>query len=124
MLELHEIMRQRGDTRFVELLCRVRTGECTDKDIDLLKSRVIILESPNYPTNALHVYRRNDSVDKRNDFMLNSLASEDDQFTIKAKDSVTGQTCHIDLSTLSEKSSETGNLHGMFKIAVGSRAML
>ena len=124
MLELHEIMRERGDTRFVELLCRVRTGECTGEDIDLLKSRVITLESPNYPTNALHVYRLNDSVDKRNDFMLNSLASEDDQFTIKAKDSVTGQTRHIDLSTLSEKRSETGNLHGMLKLAVGARVML
>ena len=124
MLDLHEIMRQRGDTRFVELLRRVRTSECTDEYIDLLKSRVITLESPNYPTNALHVYRLNDSVVKLNDFMLNSLASEDDQFTNKAKDSVTGQTHHIDLSTSSEKRSGTGNLHGVFILAVGACIML
>jgi len=29
MLELDEIMRQRGDSTFSELLCRVRTNECT-----------------------------------------------------------------------------------------------
>ena len=124
MLELTEIMRQRGDTRFVELLCRVRTGECTEADIDLLKTRVIALESPNYPTQALHVYRLNDSVDKRNDFMLNSLASEDDQFSIEAQDSVTGQTCHFDLANLPNKKSDTGNLHNVLKISVGAHVML
>ena len=41
MIELHEIMRQRGDSRFIELLCRVRTGECTNEDVDLLKTCVI-----------------------------------------------------------------------------------
>ena len=124
MLELTKIMRQRGDTRFVELLCRVRTGECTEGDIDLLKTRVIALESPDYPTQALHVYRLNESVDKCNDFMLNSLASEDDQFSIEAQDSVTGQTRHFDLANLPNKKSETGNLHNVLKIAVGARVML
>ena len=124
MLEFTEIMRQRGDTRFVELLCRMRTGECTEADIDLLKTRVIALESPNYPTQALHVYRLNDSVDKRNDFMLNSLASEDDQFSIEAQDSVTGQTRQFDLANLPNKKFETGNLHNVLKIAVGARVML
>ena len=98
MLELTEVMRQRGDTRFVDLLCRVKTGECTKADIDLLKTCVIALESPDYPTQAIHVYRLNNSDDKHNDFMLNSLASEDDQFSIEAQDSVTGQTRHFDLA--------------------------
>ena len=124
MIELHEIMRQRGDSRFIELLCRVRTGECTDNDVNLLKTRVITPDIPNYPTHALHVYRINDAVDKRNTFMLNSLASEDQQYTINACDSVTGQTRHIDLSTVSDKRSETGNLHSVLKIAVGARVML
>ena len=30
-----------GDSRFIELLCRVRTAECNDSDIDMLKSRII-----------------------------------------------------------------------------------
>ena len=43
MLELSEVMRQKGDDSFVELLGRVRIAECTPNDIDILKSRVIIL---------------------------------------------------------------------------------
>ena len=34
MIELTEAMRQRGDSPFSELLCRVRTNSCTSDDID------------------------------------------------------------------------------------------
>ena len=61
---------------------------------------------------------------KRNVYMLNSLASETDQYIINACDSVAGQTRHTDLSNLSDKRSETGNLHRVLKIAVGARVML
>ena len=37
MIELTEIMRQRGDSAFAEMLCRVRTATCTPADIDMLK---------------------------------------------------------------------------------------
>lgn len=103
------------------MLSRVRTGECTDDDIDLLETRVIAPDTPNYPTHALHVYRLNDALDKRNVHMLNSLASENDQYTFNACDSVAG---HIDLSNLSDRRSETGNLHRVLKIAVGAGVML
>ena len=63
---------------------------------------------PNYPTNSLHVYRLNIDVDERNSHMLNILAPESQQYTIKASDAVAGQTSHIDLSNLSDKRSETG----------------
>ena len=36
----------------------------------------------------------------------------------------TGQNMHIDLSTLSDKRSETGGLHGQLKLAIGARVML
>ena len=36
MIELTEIMCQRGDSAFCELLCRVRTADCTSNDIDVL----------------------------------------------------------------------------------------
>lgn len=124
MMELKEIMRQRGDNKFIELLCMIRTGAFTNDDIDLLKTRIITPDCPNYHTHALHVYRLNDAVDKRNTFMLNALATEDQQYTINASDSVAGQMRHIDLSNLSDKRSETGNLHSVLKIAIGARVML
>ena len=124
LIELDEIMRQRGDTAFSELLCRVRTNSCTSDDIDILRSREITTDDPNYPTNALHVYRLNTDVDSRNSLMLNKLAPSSQQYVINASDSVAGQTSHICLSNLSDKRSETGGLHGVLKLAIGARVML
>ena len=124
MIELDQIMRQRGDGKFSELLCRVRTNECTPEDIDILKSRQVALESPNYPSHVLHVYRLNVDVDARNKLMLNNLASESEQYSITACDSIAGQTTHINLSALSDKRSDTGGLHTVLKLAIGARVML
>ncbi len=56
--------------------------------------------------------------------MLNALVPESQQYSIKSRDSRAGQTSHINLSTLSDKRSETGGLHGILKIAIGARVML
>ena len=69
-------MQQRGNISFAELLCRVRTNDCTPEDIDILKSRVITADSSNYPTHTLHVYRLNDYANDQNKLMLNTLAPE------------------------------------------------
>ena len=103
MIELNEIMRQRGDTTFSEMLCRVRTATCTPEDIEMLKSREITADIPNYPVRALHVYRLNIDVDSRNSLMLNNLAPQCEQYSIKASDAIAGQTTHLQLSTLSDK---------------------
>ena len=126
MIELSEIMRQRGDSTFTfaEILCRVRTATCVPADIDMLKSREITADTPNYPNNALHVYRLNVDVNSRNTVMLNSLAPQCEQYSIKASDAMAGQTAHIELSTLSNKRQETGGLHSVLKLAIGARVML
>ena len=122
MIELDKIMRQRGDCVFTELLCKVRVNQCTEEDIRILKSRVTEPTSPDYPVDALHVYRLNKDVDEHNDEMLNKLASNDQQFIIKACDSSSGW--HIDLSNISDKRSDTGNLLTLLMLAIGARVML
>ena len=102
MHELTKVMRQRDDLAFSELLCRVRTNSCTPDDIRTLKSREIAADTANYPTQALHVYRLNADVNTRNTDMLNSLAPNSAQYTIKAIDSVAGQTSHISLTSLTK----------------------
>ena len=79
MLELSEVMCQKDDHSFVDLLGRVRIAQCTLEDIDILESRVITCDSnsSSYPINALHVYRLNADVDKRNSEMLNPLTPVD-----------------------------------------------
>ena len=83
MLELSEIMRQRGDSSFAEMLCRVGTADCTPADVDMLKSREITGDTPNYPNDALHVYRLNRDVESRNTVMLNTLAPQYEQYPLK-----------------------------------------
>ena len=72
---------------------------------------------------ALHIYQIN-NVNARNEFMLNTLASETQQYTINACDAIGGQTHHIDLSNLSDKRSDTGGLHTALKLAIGASVML
>ena len=60
--ELTQVMRQRDDLAFSELLCHVRTNSCTADDVKILESREIAADTANYPTQALHVYRRNTDV--------------------------------------------------------------
>ena len=103
MIELNEIMRQRNDSAFGELLYRVRTAECTNDDLSVLQSREILPDSPNYPSHVLHVYRLNVDVDTRNSLMLNALATESEQYSIHACDAVAGQTNRIDLQTCLRK---------------------
>ena len=86
----------------------MRTAECTNDDLSVLKSREIVSGTSNYPTHALHVYRLNVDVDSRNSIMLNALAPESEQYSIQACDAIAGQTHHIDLSTLSNKRTDTG----------------
>ena len=78
----------------------------------------------NYPTQALHVYRLNSDVDSRNALKLDNLAPDNAQYTMKASDSVAGQTGHISLFTLSNNRSVTGGLHSTLKLANGARVML
>ncbi len=81
MVELDEIMRQRGDQQFAQLLCQVRTTECTEEDFDLLKSRT---RDPEYP----HDSRLNKDVDISK---LNRLAPEDQHAIDCTKDKHTRQ---------------------------------
>ena len=73
MIQLTEIMRQKDDKEFVELLNRLRIGTCLDADLEMLKSRIISLDDPSYPREALHVFAENALVDNHNEQMLEKI---------------------------------------------------
>ena len=89
----------------------------------ILKSHEILRDSPDYPSQALYVYRLNADVDKYNTIVLNNLAPQNAQYTIKAADFIADQTSHLSLS-LSDRRSETGGLHSTLKLAVGACVIL
>ena len=49
MIELTEIMRQKEDKTFLELLNRIRIGQYYDEDVELLRSRIRTPTDPDYP---------------------------------------------------------------------------
>ena len=73
MIQLTEIMKQKDDKEFVELLNRLRIGTCLDADLEMLKSRIISLDDPSYPREALHVFAENALVDNHNEQMLEKI---------------------------------------------------
>ena len=66
MIELSEIMRQKDDQAFTELLNRFRTASKTEEDIQCIQSRSIMPTDNNYPSDALHIRAENKPVDEYN----------------------------------------------------------
>ena len=66
--ELTQIMRQKEDIAFAEMLNRVRTQCHTKADIDMLQERVQAV--PSVSEQALHVFTRNKDVDDHNSSQL------------------------------------------------------
>ena len=57
MIELTEIMRQKDDQPFANLLNRFRrTASQTEDDMKVIKLRFVSPTDPNYPSHPLHVF--------------------------------------------------------------------
>ena len=109
MVELDEIMRQKDDKTFAELLCRVRVSDHTESDIALLKYREI--QSLSSPENVLHVYKKNIDVNEQNTHMLNKPASITIcLLVIEAEDDTRGQTKQTSISNMPKNVTATGGL--------------
>jgi hypothetical protein len=124
--ELTDIMRQKDDLAFAQLLCRVRTGDITADDVALLESRNTDGNQNTYPSNALHVFAFNKDVDAHNRKKLNEIASEQQQIVIKAADDKYDSTGIVDVSKMhtSKSRSNTGGLETYLHVAIGARVML
>lgn len=68
LFELNEIMRQKDDRQFAELLNHLREGKHREGDMESLKLRLLHLKSEedDYPMNTTHLFTTNASVDQHN----------------------------------------------------------
>ena len=75
LFELTEIMRQKDDKAFAELLNRLREGNQSDNDIAVLKQRLTTVSpgNGNYPMNITHLFSTNASVDAHNNALYTPL---------------------------------------------------
>ena len=90
MFELTEVMRQRGDKDFAQILNRIREGKHTESDIEVLKERILKLspEHPDYPMTSTHLFSTNMAVDQHNHSIFNKSVNE--KVEVKAIDIVLG----------------------------------
>ena len=70
MTELTEIMRQKDDQPFTELLNKFTKESQTDEDIHCIQSRSIDPLDDNYPTDALHIWAESNPVTQHNNKKL------------------------------------------------------
>ena len=124
MFELTEIMRQRDDASFAELLNRIREGKHTEENKRVLKNRAITAEDESYQTlkNGLHLFPCNAAVDTHNTNIYNSTTTE--KVEVKCVDAVLGEDSGEVKSMLltqlkGKKMNDTGNLAETLRVAVG-----
>ena len=123
MGELTEVMRQKGDTVFIDLLNAVRVGKITHDDETLLQSKFIMKNDPNYPTDAIHIWAENDPVLKHNTFMLNNI--EFPLYTLNATDILPKNVKSTLIERALDRSQmQTGGLARSLLLKVNSRVML
>ncbi len=128
MVELTEIMRQRDDVIFAEMLNRLRTRKADDpiSDVDkqLLQTRVVSENGLSAPDDALHLFFKNTDVNAHNDRKLASLTTP--KYTIDAIDidQKGGQIIRVNKVPHKRTSTDDTTLADEVKLAVGARVMV
>ena len=122
MYELVDIMRQKDDLAFAQLLNRLRLNEMTEEDKQKLQTRVFDRDTGNYPKDAVHLFARNVYVKKHNDNILSQLPGE--KFAIPCHDNVVSanipaKECQKLINSLPDDYSKTGQLMKSLTVVVG-----
>jgi ATP-dependent DNA helicase PIF1 len=119
LYELTDIVRQKGDPRFAEILSRVRLGEQTQEDINQLKE---LERNDNINDGCLSIFLTNALKDVYNEKQLGLLSTE--VYKIKAKDSKRDlHTKRIAVNVTSTNPHETGGLENEIQVALHAKYM-
>ena len=122
MYELVDIMRQKDDLAFAQLLNRLRLNEMTEEDKQKLQTHVFDRDTGNYPKDAVHLFARNFYVKKHNDNILSQLPGE--KVIIPCHDNVVSanipaKECQRLIKSLPDDYSKTGQLMKSLTVVVG-----
>jgi len=116
--ELTEIMRQKDDVEFANLLNRIRVSKITPPDTAILQSRL----GKDCPPETLHVFATRAKVAERNEDMLKTLTTP--IISIIAIDTKTDNKTNKLKITLSDDSKLTADLVTKLRLGVDARVML
>ena len=120
--KLTQIMRQKDDLRFAELLNRLRHNDLTEDDKKVIQSCQINIQVPDYPLLAPHLFIENRFVDDFNEKLMQTLPSF--KVNVKADTDILSQTKLAQsvkrklIENLPEKQANTRQLKTELVIAV------
>ena len=121
--ELTEVMRQRGDQVFIDLLNNIRIGVLTEQDQETLMSRFIEKTDPNYPTEAIHIWAENALVNEHNKRKLQELPGN--SYEVLAIDKLPDNITDAVLEKVYERNQmDTGGLAHKLEIKLKCKVML
>ena len=127
--ELTEIMRQKDDLQYAQIMNRLREGNQTDEDISVLKSCKVAINvkvHPDYPLDKGHLFVSNKKVNGHNSFLFEKRTNPNAGNPVDCADVVLGHYLpsvkEKTLQAAKKKSvSETANLMTKLPIAVNQR---
>ena len=121
--ELTEVMRQRGDQIFIDLLNNIREGFVTEYDIKILMSRFISKNDPDYPSEAIHIWSENSLVNDHNQQKLSELSGI--EYELLAIDKLPDNITEAALNQVYERSQmDTGGLAHKLTIKLKAKVMI
>ena len=120
---LSEIMRQRDQQHFCEILNRLRVGKNTQEDIQVFKSRIVTKSDTQYDKTVRHIFPLKIPTELHNEEIFNKCTSE--KLTIHAIDKIT-QNINKDqmmkalaMAQTGQKYTEIYGLRRVLSIAIG-----
>jgi hypothetical protein len=125
--ELTEIMRQKDDQTFAQIMNRLREGNHTPEDMNVLKTRLMPscdITEPGYPREKPHMFLTREKVRSHNSFLFdNKHNSHHDLDPVKCLDVVLGHYTEVKKRTLLSLSfikdeSQTANLFTYLPLAL------
>ena len=126
--ELQEVVRQKNDLQFVEMLNRFRKRKKEDpvlpEDISLLQEQLIDTDAENYPFSAIHIFSTNNQLNSHNDLMMKKLENEGSELTITAVDVCIDQRTHTTYKRKEPLSVKGASLPSSITVAEGARVMV
>lgn len=123
MAELTEVMRQKDDSVFIDLLNKVRVADVDNTAETILKSKFVSQSDPNYPYDVIHIWAENGPVSLHNNLMLNKI--DEKLYQITATD-IFPKNVNLGLieKALSHGQMQTGGLEKVFSVKIGARVMI
>ena len=85
---LTEILHQKEEKRFCEILNRLRKAQCTEEDNRIFESSIMKKDSQDYNFGARHVFPFANAVEQHNRNIFHQM--QEDKVTIQAEDVVCG----------------------------------